>query len=191
MTINLHNFWERSTENGPYTRAVIWVQGCTLHCPGCFNPDTHAQEPRQLVAVEELAARILNISGIEGVTFSGGEPFLQAAPLAQLGELLHKRDLGLVVFSGFTFEQLTQANKSDWDALLAVTDLLIAGPFIQEFACNLALRGSRNQTLHFLSERYLPLKSQLEADSNSVELLIDASGRIKMTGFPDQEWLMT
>ena len=191
MTINLHNFLERSTENGPGTRAVIWVQGCTLHCPGCFNPDTHAQEPRQLVSVEELAARILKISGIEGITISGGEPFLQAKPLVQLGELLHTHDLGLVVFSGFTFEQLTQARKKDWNALLAVTDSLIAGPFMQEFACNLALRGSRNQTLHFLSDRYLPLKAQLEADSNSIELFIDASGRIKMTGFPDHEWLMT
>lgn len=191
MTINLHDFLERSTENGPGTRAVIWVQGCTLHCPGCFNPDTHCLEPRHLVSVEELAARILAISGIEGITVSGGEPFLQAAPLAQLGSLMHKYDLGLVVFSGFTFEQLTQAHKDDWNALLAVTDLLIAGPFMQKFVCNLALRGSCNQTLHFLSERYLPLKSQLEADSNGVELLIDASGRIKMTGFPDHEWLMT
>lgn len=189
MTINLHDFLERSTENGPGTRAVIWVQGCTLHCPGCFNPDTHDQGIRQLVAVEELASRILRISGIEGITISGGEPFLQAAPLAQLGDLMHTHDLGLVVFSGFTFEQLTQANKSDWNALLAVTDLLIAGPFMQQFACNMALRGSRNQTLHFLSERYLPLKSQLDLDSNSVELFIDASGQIVMTGFPGHAWL--
>lgn len=191
MTLNLHDFLERSTENGPGTRAVIWVQGCSLHCPGCFNPDTHDQEPRQIVTVEELVERILAIPEIEGVTFSGGEPFLQAKPLAQLGEMLHPHDLGLVVFSGFTFEQLTQADKDAWNALLTITDLLIAGPFIQELACDLALRGSRNQTLHFLSERYLSLKPQLEAGSNSVELCIDASGRIKMTGFPEHEWLMT
>lgn len=191
LTINLHNFLERSTENGPGTRAVIWVQGCTLHCPGCFNPETHSQKIRTLVSVEKLTERILAISEIEGVTISGGEPFLQAAALAELCRVLHTHNLGVVVFSGFTFEQLTRAKNTDWDALLALTDLLIAGPFVQELRCDLALRGSWNQTLHFLSDRYISLKSQLAHDSNSVELLIDASGRITLTGFPGSEWAMT
>lgn len=190
LTINLHDFLDRSTENGPGVRAVIWVQGCTLQCPGCFNPETHSQKIRRLVPVEELAERILAISEIEGVTVSGGEPFLQAAALAELGRALHTHDLGVVVFSGFTFDQLIRAKNRDWDALLALTDLLIAGPFVQALRCNLALRGSRNQTLHFLSDRYSSLKTQIEQDSNGVELLIEASGHITMTGFPDQEWNM-
>lgn len=187
-TINLHNFIARSTENGPGVRAVIWVQGCSLHCPGCFNPDTHDQTIRQLVSVEALAERILSVSEIEGITISGGEPFLQAAALAELCRGLHERNLGIVVFSGFTFEQLTQTDNTNWKALLGLTDLLIAGPFVQELRCALALRGSQNQTLHFLSERYLALKTRLEHDSNSVELFIDASGHITVTGFPGQEW---
>lgn len=188
LTINLHDFLDRSTENGPGVRAVIWVQGCTLRCPGCFNPETHSQKIRQLTPVEKLTERILAITGIEGVTISGGEPFLQAAALAELCRTLHAHDLGVVVFSGFTFEQLTRAKNKNWNALLALTDLLIAGPFVQELRCDLALRGSRNQTLHFLSNRYTSLKAQLEQDSNSVELVIDLSGRITMTGFPGEEW---
>lgn len=186
MDINLHDFLERSTENGPGTRAVIWVQGCTLNCPGCFNPETHDMGIRTLVSVDDLADRIFAISGIEGITISGGEPFLQAAPLAELGRLMQQRNLGIVVFSGLTYEQLTQANKPDWNALLAVTDLLIAEPFILELACDLALRGSSNQTLHYFSDRYKALQERLDHDSNSVEVFIDESGQVIMTGFPGQ-----
>ncbi len=191
MDINLYDFLERSTENGPETRAVIWVQGCMLKCPGCFNPDTHDMGIRTWISVDELADRIFAISGIEGITISGGEPFLQAAPLAELGTLIQQKNLGLVVFSGFTFEHITQANKPAWNALLGVADLLIAGPFIQELACDLALRGSRNQTLHYLSERYNAFQEELDHDSNSVEVFIDDSGQVIVTGFPGQNLLMS
>ena len=182
--LNLHAFLDASTENGPGTRAVIWVQGCTLACPGCFNPDTHDAAIRELVAINDLATRILALPSIEGITISGGEPFLQAAPLAELGAIMRQHDLGVIVFSGFTYDQLIQADRSDWNALLAVTDLLIAGPFTQAEACDLALRGSRNQTLHFLSERYAAYRDQFDRDTNSVEIVIDESGQITMTGFP-------
>ena len=189
MEINLHDFLARSTENGPGTRAVIWVQGCILNCPGCFNPDTHDINTRQLVPVRGLAERILAISGIEGITISGGEPFLQAAVLAKLGKIMQQADLGVVIFSGFTYEELIQADKAGWSELLAVTDLLIAGPFMQEFSCNLALRGSSNQSLHFLSDRYKAYQDNLEQESNSVEILIDESGQVIVTGFPVDELL--
>ncbi len=184
MTLNLHAFLDASTENGPGTRAVIWVQGCALACPGCFNPDTHDPAIRQLVEVNDLAARILHCPTLEGVTISGGEPFLQAAPLAELCKIMQQHDRGVIVFSGFTYDQLVQADRSDWNALLAVTDLLIAGPFIQTEACDLALRGSRNQTLHLLSNRYAAYREQFEHDTNSVEIVIDESGQMTVTGFP-------
>lgn len=186
MLINLHSFLERSTENGPETRTVLWVQGCTLACPGCFNPDTHDMAPRTLISVEELAETICQISGIEGVTISGGEPFLQAGALAELGRLLRRQHLGIVVFSGFTYAHLTRANNPEWNALLTCTDLLIAGPFIQELTCQLPLRGSSNQTLHVLTGRYRPFRESLEAGVNSVEVLIDPSGQVVITGFPAQ-----
>lgn len=187
MLINLHSFLERSTENGPQTRAVLWVQGCMLACPGCFNPATHNMAPRTLVAVEELAETVSQISGIEGLTISGGEPFLQAGALAELARLLRRQQLGIVVFSGFTYAQLIHANNPGWDALLACTDLLIAGPFIQELACQLPLRGSSNQTLHVLTDRYNSFRESLEAGANSVEVLIDPSGQVVITGFPAQD----
>lgn len=184
MNINLHDFLARSTENGPGLRAVIWVQGCPLACPGCFNPATHNTDIRQLVSVEELAAKILAIPDIEGITISGGEPFLQAEALAEFGRRMHKADLGVLVFSGFSYEQLSQSDDPAWKALLEACDLLIAGPFVQELAGSMALRGSSNQTLHYLSERYRKLQTQLEQTTNSVEILIDKNGQILVTGFP-------
>lgn len=184
MMVNLHAFLDASTENGPGTRAVIWVQGCTLACPGCFNPDTHDLAIRQAISTHDLAAHLLALSNIEGITISGGEPFLQAAPLAELCAIMRQHDRGVIVFSGFPFETLVQAERSDWNALLAVTDLLIAGPFVLAEACDLALRGSRNQTLHFLSGRYAAYREQFDHEANSVEIMIDETGQVTMTGFP-------
>jgi anaerobic ribonucleoside-triphosphate reductase activating protein len=189
MHINLHKFLAHSTENGPGLRAVVWVQGCTLNCPGCFNPDTHDVTARQRISVTALAQKILTIPDIEGLTISGGEPFLQAAALAELCQRLHEADLGIVVFSGFPYAELIQSHKADWKHLLAVTDLLIAGPFIKEQACDLALRGSSNQTLHYLSARYRAYQTLFERTSNSVEIHIDETGQVLLTGFPTQEFL--
>jgi anaerobic ribonucleoside-triphosphate reductase activating protein len=187
MLINLHSFLERSTENGPGTRAVIWVQGCTLKCPGCFNPDTHDLGVRTLVSVKELAGQILGISGIEGITISGGEPFLQAAALTELGTIVRRQNLGMIVFTGFTLDQIKQRNIPEWNALLALTDLLIDGPFIQSLACDLPLRGSSNQTLQYLSKRYTRFQENLNNGTSGVEVFIDKSGQVVVTGFPSLE----
>jgi len=186
MFINLHNFLERSIENGPGMRAVIWVQGCTLKCPGCFNPDTQDMGIHTLISVEELAEKILGISGIEGITISGGEPFLQAGALTALGTILQRQNPGIIVFSGFRLEQIKQKNSTEWNALLALTDLLIDGPFIQSLACNLPLRGSSNQTIHYLSDRYKRFQESLNNGTSGVEVFIDESGQVTITGFPDQ-----
>jgi anaerobic ribonucleoside-triphosphate reductase activating protein len=182
--LNIHSFLAHSTENGPGNRAVVWVQGCTLHCPGCFNPETHDLGDRLLVAVDEFAARIVALPCLEGVTISGGEPFLQAEALAALGALIHAAGLGLMVFSGFTFDELRQSANASWKAFLAQIDLLSAGPFLQAQACDLPLRGSRNQTLHYLSDRYTSQQAQIEQGVSGVEVFIDATGQVTMTGFP-------
>ncbi len=186
MCINLHDFLAHSTENGPGTRAVIWVQGCTLSCPGCFNPATHDTGVRQLVSVEELVAKILTIPDIEGVTISGGEPFLQAEALVEFARRMQDADLGVLVFSGFSYETLSQSEDPAWKALLAVCDLLVAGQFVQELACSTAMRGSSNQTLHYLSGRYRGRQKHLEQSFNSVEILIDENGQMLVTGFPGE-----
>src|SRR5262245_58092303 len=103
--VNLHATMARSRANGPGWRFAIWFQGCSLGCPGCFNPTTHAAEPGQRVPVEDLIERILAEGhAIEGVTVSGGEPFEQPAALLSLVRGLRRRAPGLsiLVFSGYT-----------------------------------------------------------------------------------------
>src|SRR3989442_11694395 len=82
--LRIHGFEPASAANGPGTRAVVWVQGCTLGCPGCFNPSTH---PRAGVesTVDDLFARIAGLgAGIEGVTITGGEPLQPRGPVVAL-----------------------------------------------------------------------------------------------------------
>jgi len=84
-TVNLAGFIARSTVNGPGTRAVVWVQGCPIRCEGCFNTDFWSFTPKIQVPVDQLAEKIGALENIDGVTFSGGEPFAQAENLAGLG----------------------------------------------------------------------------------------------------------
>ena len=155
--LNLAAWLERSDANGPGRRFVIWVQGCPLACPKCFSPETHDPGPRRLVDIEYLAERALAIHGIEGLTYTGGEPMEQARGLALLSERLRPAGLSVVCYTGYTLETL-RARRDPWvDRLLASVDLLIDGPYVHERAANLPWRGSDNQRLITLTDRYRAL----------------------------------
>lgn len=181
--INLHNFVPRSHANGPGERAVVWVQGCPRRCPGCFNPDTLPFVIRELVSVEELESRIATIQGIDGVTFSGGEPFEQAEVLAELAKRLRERGLTVVCYTGYTLKQLKAGNRKDWNDLLEQVDLLIDGPFIQELRCHEPYRGSANQILHLLTDRIR--SEEVHGQSQTAEFTLGTGGDIQQTGFPE------
>ncbi|MGQ9675544.1 MAG: 4Fe-4S single cluster domain-containing protein [Chloroflexota bacterium] len=183
--LNLATFLERSRVNGPGTRAVVWVQGCPIRCPGCFNPSMWSFEPKELVEVTDLAEHIAGIDGIDGVTFSGGEPFAQAGALAALGGLLRKRGLSIVTFTGYTAERVTGSDRDDWWSLLDVTDLLIAGPFKGALGAAHPLCGSRNQRLVFLTERLRDHPDLAGPLGRVVEYTIMKDGTTVTTGFPE------
>jgi anaerobic ribonucleoside-triphosphate reductase activating protein len=180
--LNLAAWQDRSVVNGPGERFVLWVQGCRRHCSGCINPEFIPEVQRHLVPVERMAERILAVTGIEGVTYSGGEPFLQAAALAVLSARLQAHGLGVLCYSGFTLEELRQHPDPGVAALLGRLDLLIHGPFVQSRAAPLRWRGSDNQQLHFLSPRYAALAQPPAASAAQVELVLDARG-LTATGF--------
>ncbi|PKG32440.1 4Fe-4S single cluster domain-containing protein, partial [Methanoregula sp.] len=127
--LNLSGYLLHSTVNGPGTRAVVWVQGCPIRCKGCFNQASWPFSPAHIVPAEELATRILAADGIDGVTFSGGEPFAQAGPLADVAERVIDAGLTVVTYSVDTFKQRTSSRDPDYRRPLAVTDLLSSGPF--------------------------------------------------------------
>ncbi|MBI4326753.1 MAG: radical SAM protein [Chloroflexi bacterium] len=114
MTLRMHHFLPRSRANGPGWRAVLWVQGCSLGCPGCFNPETHAFDAGEVLSVDRLFQRIEALGdSVEGLTVSGGEPFQQLRPLTAL--LRHVRaetPLSIIVFTGFAWEEVRRMDRS-------------------------------------------------------------------------------
>jgi anaerobic ribonucleoside-triphosphate reductase activating protein len=178
-TLRLHSFLPASTANGPGARAVVWVQGCSLGCPGCYNPDTHPFAGGESVTADELFDRLTALGdAIEGVTVSGGEPLQQRpALLALLRRLRRETALSVLVFTGFNWEEVNRFPEAP--ELLGCIDVLIAGRYEQGQHLALDLRGSANKSAHFLSPRYAP------ADLRAVptaEVVITADGEVVATG---------
>jgi anaerobic ribonucleoside-triphosphate reductase activating protein len=184
--LNLAGFLPRSEVNGPGSRAVVWVQGCPIRCRGCFNEACWPFSPANLTTVDELASRITSLPDIDGVTFSGGEPFAQAGPLALLGDQLKVSGLTLVTYTGFTPDQLARGRCPSRDHLLSITDLLIAGPYIAGLACTDTYRGSSNQQVIPISGRILPVPAREQEPGGIVEFTIGTDGSIITSGFPEK-----
>jgi anaerobic ribonucleoside-triphosphate reductase activating protein len=184
--LNLAGFLAKSEVNGPGARAVVWVQGCPIHCEGCFNVQFQSFSPAMLVPVNELAETILAIPGIDGATFSGGEPFAQAGLLAALGRRLRRAGLTIVTYTGYTAEQLAAGDDPAWPALLAVTDLLIAGPYIAGLVQPDPLKGSSNQEAISLGTKItIPQRdAHPHHERSRTEFTIAPDGTITTTGFP-------
>ena len=137
-----------SIVDGKGFRYVVFTQGCPHHCPGCHNPQTHDFNAGKWVDIEDLFSQICENPLLNGVTFSGGEPFCQPRPLSELAKRIHGKKLDITVFTGYTYEELANRHDPDVDALLAQTDVLIDGLFVlAEKDLTLAFRGSRNQRL--------------------------------------------
>ena len=184
--LNLAGFLPRSEVNGPGIRAVVWVQGCPFRCRGCFNERFQSFSPAMVIPVDRLAGTILALPGIDGVTFSGGEPFAQAGPLAALGEQLRRAGLTIVTYTGYTDEQLAEGDDPAWPALLAITDLLITGPYVAELAAADPLTGSSNQQVIPLGTK-IPVSQKgahPDVSRSRTEFTIAPDGSITTTGFP-------
>jgi anaerobic ribonucleoside-triphosphate reductase activating protein len=183
--LRLHRFLPRSRSNGPGLRAVIWVQGCSLGCPGCFNPATHPTEGGRPVPVKTLFKEIAALEAtVEGITVSGGEPLQQFRPvLALLRRVREETTLSALLFSGYSWPQVRQMDGAD--ELLACLDVLVAGPY--EASRHLArdLRGSANQTVHLLSERYT--LEHLQAVPPA-EVIIGEAGEVLLSGIDPLDW---
>lgn len=139
-----------SIVDGPGMRMTIFAQGCPHHCVGCHNPATHSFDGGYISHPENILKAIDQNPLLSGVTFSGGEPFVQAEAFAELAERIHERGLNIVAYTGFTYEQLLGSFEKfpDRKKLLEQTDYLIDGRFELELrTLNLRFRGSKNQRI--------------------------------------------
>jgi anaerobic ribonucleoside-triphosphate reductase activating protein len=171
----VHAVEKRSRANGPGTRYVVWVQGCTLGCPGCFNPATHPAGGDE-VEVAALAQDI-RAQAVDGVTISGGEPFEQPEALLALVSALAADGTSIIVFSGFTRGEIERLALGP--DILARLDVLVDGRYVEKRRLARGLRGSANQVVHILSARHrMP---EIEATPVG-EVVIGPDGEVRMSG---------
>ena len=150
MIIRLAGVVKESIVDGPGLRYTIFVQGCPHGCAGCHNPHTHDFAGGYLADTDGLFADIRKNPLLSGVTYSGGEPFCQCGPLYELGLRLRDAGYHIMTYTGYTFEGLLAgANEENGFArLLAVTDILVDGPFeLEKRNLLLKFRGSDNQRI--------------------------------------------
>lgn len=174
-----------SRVEGPGLRYVIWVQGCPIRCPGCFNPHTWDELGGDLMTVDSIFSDIKDTfeknPDLKGVTFLGGEPFSQAKGLVFLAQKIKTLGLSIVTFSGYTYEKLLASNNECDQQLLAVTDLLIDGPYLQaQQDLSRPWIGSKNQQYRFLTDVYN--ETDILKVKNKLEIQIKQDGTVWLNG---------
>lgn len=168
---------------GPGNRMVIWVQGCPFNCKGCITPEGIPLEINKLISIEDLASEIINDATITGLTFSGGEPFLQASKLTLLINKINKfrTDLNYICFSGYSYKELIWEEATE---LLKLLDLLIDGKYIGKLNNNLGLRGSINQNFIFLTEKLKSYEEEFIHQPRKIDVRIGKE--LQSIGIPNK-----
>jgi anaerobic ribonucleoside-triphosphate reductase activating protein len=193
----LHALIPASRANGPGPRAVLFFQGCSLGCVGCWNPKTHVFQGAE-ITVDAAARKVLKAHtehSLDGITFSGGEPMQQADSLLALMHSLRQQapELSFGMFSGYAEHELDQGQywvrgdgsskqhrKRLWQEIRGCLDFAILGRFNQAQPSNLPLRTSRNQVLRVFTDRY----SLADFSEQLTEVSIKEDGQVEVTGFP-------
>lgn len=162
MDIRISGIVKESVVDGPGIRYVIFAQGCLHKCVGCHNPHTHDFKGGYDIDADVLKEDIIKNPFIDGVTFSGGDPFYQVDGFCYLAKELKKNNIHIVCYTGFVYEDIVKNN--DKKKLLENIDLLIDGPFIlSQKTFKLPFRGSSNQRIIDVK------KSLLEGKAITVE----------------------
>jgi anaerobic ribonucleoside-triphosphate reductase activating protein len=167
----VHAIEPRSRANGPGTRFVVWLQGCTLGCPGCFNPSTHPTGGR------EVDVTTLDLGDVDGLSLSGGEPMQQPEAALALLDRARAGGLSTLMFSGYTLEEIRALPLGS--EVLARLDVLVDGRYVAAERLATGLRGSANQRIHLLTARY----TLADVESTPVaEVRIGPTGEVVLTG---------
>lgn len=188
MEIRIYNYQDGVTKLGPGIRFILWTQGCARCCKGCMAPMSQDRDSGRIISVFDLADIIIQ-SGRDGLTISGGEPFLQAQALYELVNLIRaKRDIGIIVYTGYTLDEILQSKDLYMCRFLEQIDLLIDGPYIEELNDGMNLRGSSNQRAIALTARYESDVDGYGSKKAEVEFFMKED-KVLMVGVPDSNTL--
>ncbi len=173
--VNLHSKIEGSRANGPGNRYVVWFRGCSLGCPGCFNPSTHSPIGGDSVDTSAIARAVLD-GDYDGLTISGGEPFEQPqALLALVKEVFPQK--GIIVFSGYSESEIIEQELGS--EILRFVDVLIDGRYERAEKIATELRGSSNQEIRLYTDRYV--REDITA-TPELEIRIGSDGLVTVSG---------
>ena len=183
--INVAEILPRSRIYGPGERMVIWVQGCALRCPGCWNEEMWPFEERNLYTTDALLSEILSVEDLEGITLLGGEPLHQAPALLELVTRVRSSGLSVILYTGFEEEEITDPVSL---ALFQTSDIVIFGRYREDLRSDfLKWRGSENQKIVFPTSRYRAMKDEIDELTNEIEIHIADDGMITLVGYPGNE----
>lgn len=193
-------FMPATEAEGPGRRAALWLQGCDVRCPGCFNPHLWAHRGALREETVPLAERFVAeavAAGSEGVTLLGGEPFDQAGASAAIAEAFRGAGLTVMTFTGYTHAQLRAwaPDRPDIARLLAATDLLADGPYLRDQPDpDRPWIGSRNQGLTALTPAYREEIERIARGAGTrdrLEIRIGPGGAVEVNGWADDAALET
>lgn len=182
-TLRVSRIEPATSAEGPGTRWAIWAQGCSIGCPGCCNPHTWDPGAGTTFAADDLVEQML-AAPVEGVTLLGGEPFDQPDGMATIARAAQLAGRGVMTFTGYRHEVLRRSSRPEWASLLAATDLLVDGPYLQDRRDTARpWVGSSNQRFIHLTDRYRSLS--FDDDRDRVEVRIRRDGAVAINGWPE------
>jgi len=184
VTLQVAQIVPNTEAEGPGRRFALWFQGCPLRCPGCCNPEYLPFAGGEMRSLADIVQEIEQerAKGIEGITLLGGEPFAHAVGASALAREAHRLGLGVMIFSGYTREEIERL-PTPADVLLSETDLLVDGPYRRDLPDTMRRWiGSTNQRIHFLTKRYRP-DDPCWQQRNTLEIRLDRES-LTVNGFP-------
>lgn len=168
---------------GPSPRYVIWFHGCNRMCPGCIAVDWNSKNKSEFdISVLTVIHTVMRNASVEGITISGGEPFMQLEALLELTRELHEHSIGIIVYTGYELSELKQMKNSIVDEIISYIDVLVDGRYIAELDDDKAFRGSSNQTIHHFTDRY---KNYYTQEKNRISRIEKKDGQGLLTGIPN------
>jgi len=175
--LNLYHIEKQNYVNGNGCRYVIWLQGCDLQCIGCWNKDTWSFKENIIKSVDEIFNDIENYkSKIDGVTFTGGEPFLQAEKLSILAKKIKTiLNIDIQIFSGFEKDELINNSQLE---LLKYIDILVCGRYD-------TTEKDNNQKVYLLNDNVLPW----QYNNTDIEIDIDINADVMLSGYPSNSFI--